>query len=49
MAGFDDPFAPMPDAWWQLPATVTLVVRYRHASWATSIGGWRLPPSSTRL
>jgi hypothetical protein len=20
----------MPDAWWQLPATVTLVVRYRH-------------------
>jgi hypothetical protein len=32
MAGFDDPFAPMPDAWWQLPATVKLAVRYhRHA------------------
>jgi hypothetical protein len=31
MAGFDDPFAPMPEAWWQLPATVHLVVRYRHA------------------
>ena len=31
MTGSEDPFAPMPDAWWQLPATVRLVVRYRHA------------------
>ena len=30
MTGSEDPFAPMPEQWWQLPATVTLVVRYRH-------------------
>jgi hypothetical protein len=30
MAGYDDPFAPMPKEWSQLPATVTLTVRYRH-------------------
>jgi hypothetical protein len=31
MAGYDDPFAPMPKEWWQLPATVHLMVRYRYA------------------